>query len=126
MCFKTYQNHPINQKNVGGENLRAITVLKKRGAERHAQTVGDSTSSYKIDYVIVIQNFLNPKGHQNPIRQWFKSDGHFTEGVDFAFWWSFIAGGSAPAACAAGLFIYCSIIINRLGFAGAVLKHLHN
>ena len=34
---------------------------------RHAQTVRDSTSSYKIDYVIVIKNFLNPKGHQNPI-----------------------------------------------------------
>ena len=29
--------------------------------------VGDSTLSYKIDYAIVIKNFLNPKGHQNPI-----------------------------------------------------------
>ena len=27
----------------------------------------DSSSSYKIDYVIVIKTFLNPKGHQNPI-----------------------------------------------------------
>ena len=34
---------------------------------RHAKTVRDSTSSYKIDYVIVIKNFLNPEGHQNPI-----------------------------------------------------------
>ena len=33
----------------------------------HSQTVRDSTSSYKIDYVIVIKNFLNPEGHQNPI-----------------------------------------------------------
>ena len=32
----------------------------------HAQTVRDSTSSYEIDYVIMIKNFLNPKGHQNP------------------------------------------------------------
>ena len=32
----------------------------------HAQTVRDSTSSYKIDYVTVIKNFLNPEGHQNP------------------------------------------------------------
>ena len=24
------------------------------------------SSSYKIDYVIVIKNFLNPEGHQNP------------------------------------------------------------
>ena len=29
--------------------------------------VRDSTSSYKIDYVIVIKTFLNPKGHQNTI-----------------------------------------------------------
>ena len=34
---------------------------------RHAQTVRDSVSGYKIDYFIVIKNFLNPKGHQNPI-----------------------------------------------------------
>ena len=35
---------------------------------RQAQTVRDSFSCYKIDYVIVIKNFLNPKGHQNPIK----------------------------------------------------------
>ena len=34
---------------------------------RNAQTVRDSSSSYKIDYVIVIETFLNPEGHQNPI-----------------------------------------------------------
>ena len=34
---------------------------------RHAQMVRDSSSSYKIEYVIVIKNFLNPEGHQNPI-----------------------------------------------------------
>ena len=39
------------------------TALRRR----HAQTVRDSSSSYKIDYVIVIKNFPNPKGHQNPI-----------------------------------------------------------
>ena len=33
----------------------------------HAQTVRDSTSSYKIHYFKVIKNFLNPEGHQNPI-----------------------------------------------------------
>ena len=27
----------------------------------------DRSFSYKIDYVIVIKNFLNPEGHQNPI-----------------------------------------------------------
>ena len=35
-----------------------------------AQTVGDSSSSYKIGYVIMIKNFLHPKGHQNPINGW--------------------------------------------------------
>jgi hypothetical protein len=30
---------------------------------RHAHTVRDNSSSYKIDSVIVIQKFLNPKGH---------------------------------------------------------------
>ena len=34
---------------------------------RNAQTVRDRSSSHKIDYVIVIKNFLNPEGHQNPI-----------------------------------------------------------
>ena len=34
---------------------------------RHAQTVRDSSSSYKIDDVIVIKTFLNPEGHHNSI-----------------------------------------------------------
>ena len=34
---------------------------------RHTQTVWDSSSTNKIDYVIVIKNIINPKGHQNPI-----------------------------------------------------------
>ena len=29
--------------------------------------VVDRCSRYKIDYVIVIKNFPNPEGHQNPI-----------------------------------------------------------
>ena len=39
------------------------TALRRR----HAQMVRVSTSSYKTDYVIVIKNFLNSKGRQNPI-----------------------------------------------------------
>ena len=62
------------------------TALRRR----HAKIVRDSSFSYKIDYVIGIKHFLNPGGHQ-----WFKSNGHFTEGVDFAYWWSFSGGGSA-------------------------------
>ena len=38
------------------------TALRRR----HAQTVGVSTSNYKIDYVIMIKNYLNPKGYKNP------------------------------------------------------------
>ena len=33
------------------------------------------------------------------------SYGHFTEGVDFVYWWSFSGGGSASAVCAAGFFL---------------------
>ena len=39
------------------------TVLRRR----HAQRVRDSPSSYKIDYAIVIKNFLNSEEHPNPI-----------------------------------------------------------
>ena len=33
----------------------------------HAQTVRDSSFQYKIDYFIMIKNFLMPEGHENPI-----------------------------------------------------------
>ena len=33
---------------------------------RHAKKARDSNYSYKKDYVIMINNFLNPEGHQNP------------------------------------------------------------
>ena len=39
------------------------TALRRR----HAQTVRDTSSSYKIDYAIGIRTFLNPEGHPNPI-----------------------------------------------------------
>ena len=71
---------------------------------RHAQVVRDSTSSYKIDYVIVIENFLNPEGNQNPI------SGSKVMAILLKGWNLPIAlvelhrKGSAPAACAAGLF----------------------
>ena len=34
---------------------------------RHAQTVRDSFSSYKINSFVVIKTFLNHEGHQNRI-----------------------------------------------------------
>ena len=39
------------------------TALRRR----HTQTDRDSSSSFKIDYVIVIKISLNPEGHENPI-----------------------------------------------------------
>ena len=34
---------------------------------RQAQTVRARSSCYKIDYFLVIKNFLNPDDHRNPI-----------------------------------------------------------
>ena len=34
---------------------------------RYAQTIRENSSSYKIDYFIVIQKCLNPERHHNPI-----------------------------------------------------------
>ena len=39
------------------------TALRRR----HAQTVRVSSSSYKIDYVILTKKILNPEGHPNRI-----------------------------------------------------------
>ena len=61
---------------------------------RHAQTVRDRASSYKIEYVIVIKNFLNPEEHQNSISG-SKVTAILLKGVDFTYWWSFSGGGSA-------------------------------
>ena len=59
---------------------------------RHAQTVRDSTFSYKINYVIVIQNFLNPEGHHNPI------SGSKCTAILLKGWILLIGGASAAAA----------------------------
>ena len=58
------------------------------------QTVRDSSSSYKIDYCHSDQE-LSKSRRASKSHQWFKSYGHFTEGVGFAYWWSFSGGGSA-------------------------------
>ena len=41
-----------------------VPTALRRG---HAQTVRDSSSNNKLNYILVIMNFLNPEGHQNPI-----------------------------------------------------------
>ena len=47
--------------------INSILLVPTALWRRHAQTVGDWVSCYKIDYVIVIKNFLDPEEHQNPI-----------------------------------------------------------
>ena len=75
---------------------------------RHAQTVRDSSSSYKIDYVIVIKNFLNLKGHRFTGS---KVTAILVRGR-FCLLMELHREGSAPAACAAGLFYIESDICN--------------
>ena len=64
---------------------------------RHAQTVRDSSSSYKIDYVIVIKTFLNPEGHQNPI------SGSKVTAILVKGWILPIGGASSGRVCACSL-----------------------
>ena len=68
---------------------------------RHAFMVEDGAFSHKICY-----NFQgdSKSGRASKLYNWFKSYGDFAEWVDFVYWWSFSREGSAPAACAAGLF----------------------
>ena len=59
---------------------------------RHGQTVIGSSSSYVIDYVIMIKNFINPKGYQNHISV-SKVMAILLKGWNFAYWWSCIEKG---------------------------------
>ena len=34
---------------------------------RHTPTVGNGAFSHKIDYIVILQEILNPEGHQNRI-----------------------------------------------------------
>ena len=65
------------------------TALRRR----HAQTVRDTSLSYKID--CHSDQDLSKSHRASKSVQWFKSYGLFTEEVDFACWWSFSGGGSA-------------------------------
>ena len=42
----------------------------------------------------MIKNFLNPKGHQDPISGLIET-AILLKGLDFPYWWSFSCGGSA-------------------------------
>ena len=59
----------------------------------------DRCSSHKIDYVIVILNFLNLEGHQNPI------SGSKVTDILLKGWILPIGGASAGRVCPAALFL---------------------
>ena len=69
---------------------------------RHALTVADSDISHKIDYVAFFKEILNPEGHSNRIT------GSIVTAIllkcGFFPLMELHRKGSAPAACAAGLF----------------------
>ena len=79
---------------------------------RHAQTVAIGAFSYKIDYVIIFKEILNPEGHSNRITgskvTAILLNGGFCPLVELH------REGSAPAACAAGLFNTNAYFFNEL------------
>ena len=78
----------------------------------HAQTVRDSSSSYNIEYVIVIKNFQNFEGHQNPI------SGSEVRAILLKGWIWPIGGAASVRVCA------CSLH-SRLVIINPYVKH-HN
>ena len=53
------------------------------------------------------------------MHQWFKSYAHFTAVVDFAYWWSFIGGGSAINGATPSSFS------TKLGLIASKIHHLN-
>ena len=76
----------------------------------HALTVADGAFKHKVDYVTIFKEILNPEGHPNRITgskvTTILLNGGFCPLVELH------REGSAPAACAAGLFV------NALNFIG--------
>ena len=93
------------------------TALRRR----HAQTVRVSTSSYKIDYVIVIKTFLNPEGHQNTI-----SGSNITV-ILLKGWILPIGGVASGRVCACSLrsrLVFCMISLLRIPKKDGAVKQL--
>ena len=91
------KNHDFQQPSEYFINSVSQSVIQLALRRRHAKMVRDSTSSYKIDYVIVIKNFLNPKGHQNPI------SGSKVTAILLKGWILSIGGSSSGRVCACSL-----------------------
>ena len=66
--IKTLKKYPEQNAGTIHESNPEHIPVKARGC-RNTKTAGDSSSSYKIDFVIVIKNFLNPERHQNRINE---------------------------------------------------------
>ena len=52
--------------------------------------------AFKRGLPLLVSLFLRNRGglvNAYKLHHWFKSNGHFTEGVDFAYWWSCIGKG---------------------------------
>ena len=75
-----------------------VPTVLRRG---QAQIVKDSSSSYKIHYITVIKNFLNPEGQPNCITGSKVRPFYWRGGICLLV--ELHREGSAPAACAAGL-----------------------
>ena len=69
----------------------------------HALTIADGAFSRKIDYIKVFKEILNPEVHPNRITG-SKVTGILLNGWIFPILVEHHGEGSAPAACAAGLF----------------------
>ena len=65
MVLCIFEMPKTEQKLTPGTKLGPFPPTALR--HRHAKTIGDSSFSYKIDYLIVIRTFLNPERHQNSI-----------------------------------------------------------
>ena len=81
------------------------TALRRR----HAQTVWDSYFSHKIEYILVIKTFFK-SWRASQLHCWFKSYGHFTEGIDFPYWWSFIGKGLRSTGRIRLVFYYLNVM----------------
>ena len=69
MWQRTHPGCPVTHQNVSrvlGKALKIFATIVTQKTIVHWLTHPLVPSSYKIDYVIVIKNFLSLEGHQNP------------------------------------------------------------
>ena len=57
-----------------------------------------------------IDQELSKSRRESKSLQWYKIYGHFTEGVDLAYWWSFSGGGSALQPAQQACFFFYKVV----------------